>query len=378
MSDVSKITIEGVTLNIKDKVARDNLETLGDDVDRLSGIAEENSIKLSRMTKPKYILITDSYGNRINDINFFEYFMQYSNTPPSDCIMYCNSGAGFTITHNSFLSLLKVKEQIVSDKSAITHIVVCGGSNDNNSNETDVRNAISEFCEYAKSKFPNANVYIGYIGWSWKPNENYQKTLAVYRDCNRYGAYYLNNIEFTLHRRDLITNKSETDYIHPNEQGIQMLGSNLAQCLKTGSCDVFYVYNQFVDTYSDTSKTIHFKGRIRTVLHNEIVQLSITEGVLGNSGMWQIDGSKQAFKEGETYVITDLSQYIPFTPQINYTNGTIVPFRFYSIEGAFGFGSIGFQNQKLVFRVLYTSKQITSNVSITIPAINSSFPTMTA
>lgn len=360
MSDVSKIIIEGVTLNIKDSVARQGVNEVKRAVNEVSNLLNNT-----------YLFIGDSYGAHLDtEKNWCEYCAEYMGLETNQWYQRCNSGAGFTIISNSFLSLLKSLENNVTDKTSITHIVVCGGMNDNNSSSADIMYAIKQFVDYSKSVFPNANVYIGYIGWSLQPTEKIANTIKVYTQCSELGAYYLNNIEYSLHLPKYLLNRSSTDVHHPSEQGEQAIARNLMNCLHNGSCDVTYIANQFVDTTASTNIPLVFKGRVRGFLHNGMTQIAIGDTLLGYAGAFAFKGTVETLKEGSAFVICDLADDIPAFGCNLYQTQVIVPFRIYSLNNMLGFGSIGVKNRQLIFQVIMIPNEVSTNVTITIPAVN--------
>ena len=117
---------------------------------------------------------------------------------------------GFT-SAVKFLDLLKTIAGSVEDKSAITDIVVLSGTNET----VDPETAISQFCSYCSTTFPNARVRIGAIGSGY--TTNFYTWAAGYAKCVKYGAEF---IEDTL---NLFINKNliGPDNVHLTAAGYQ-------------------------------------------------------------------------------------------------------------------------------------------------------------
>lgn len=130
----------------------------------------------------------------------------------------------------------------VPDKSTITHIIVCGGYNDavhtTGQTAVPILNKIDDFVANISALYPNANIYIGMIGY--RNNDADIQTLIrtnateAYQTANRYGknekVRYLNNVEWTLTDADMAS-----DGYHPNANGQMALAFAIKNALLTGS-----------------------------------------------------------------------------------------------------------------------------------------------
>lgn len=260
MADISKIRLENETYNIKDETARNDIASL--------------QIPKSKLAGRKIILIGDSYaegytpdGNVTSWQTFFKNLTGLSNT-----ITKYQGGAGFVnISDNkTFQTLL---EEVTSDNE-ITDVVVLGGYNDTSYNYTQIKNAINSFAIKSREKFPNANIYIGMVGWSKNSASLFDlnKTLARYKTgspaCN---VSYLNNIEYSLHD---YFNCFASDGFHANEHGQYNIALNLIQALSNGSADVQYEYTNITFTPSSSVNSISDMDAVGCTLVNNIVEVS--------------------------------------------------------------------------------------------------------
>lgn len=216
MADITKITLESGTYNIKDVVAR-------------NGLLNNNIIK-------KILFIGDSYLDMYNGTSgVIDKFKEL--TGITNVIYALKSGAGFeyTVDNQNFVTLLN---GVTSDDD-VTDIIVLGGYNDQYSNKGNVYQQIGLFCTNAKTKFPNATVYIGMVGFTLESNKRYPiyETYLTYSKCNEFGAIYLNGIECVMHDTSLFIGGD--DLTHPNENGRTKIAQALNQAWKSG----YYSFN---------------------------------------------------------------------------------------------------------------------------------------
>lgn len=227
--DISKIKLnDEQDLNFKDEIARR---------------------EISKLTNRKYIFIGDSYASLTN--NWVTPLIQKLGLSEDKYYVKAYAGTGFSHTADSktFITLLQEVLNTLSEeeKQGITHVVVCGGANDHNATYENIKTAISTFVNLVNTNLPNANTYIGAIGWTkvYANKSNYYKVIDAYSKCtNNNKCFYLNNVEYTLHNYDFIG----SDGVHPTVEGCQALANNIYSCLVYGTCDVKY-QNRGVQIY---------------------------------------------------------------------------------------------------------------------------------
>lgn len=139
-------------------------------------------------------------------------------------------GGGFVSSGGSYVWLtnLQAMEDAITDHDTISHIIVFGGQNDKN--KTGVESAISDFCSYCTSEYPNAKIMIGACGVDHVNLTTQQYGLAMiatYKTCTRYGASYIDNSEYLLRDTRLL----QSDYCHPNLNGEEVLAAFLYNAL---------------------------------------------------------------------------------------------------------------------------------------------------
>lgn len=241
MADISKIKLENTSYNIKDETARTDISSLDTRVTAL-----ENADSPYNPSRPadmnKVIIIGDSYASR--EDNWVTPLVAKLGLGAGEYYKSAIGSSGFYHQgqqNKTFLTLLTdVTDTLnTAQKAEISHVIVCGGANDNTHTEAQIDNAIETFVTTVNSTLPNAKTMIGEICWTSITSDiiNYSKVVDVYSKCTKYNkCYYLNNVQYTLHNYNLLL----SDQIHPTQAGNTQLAANIHQAIMTGYCDVIY------------------------------------------------------------------------------------------------------------------------------------------
>lgn len=154
----------------------------------------------------------------------------------------CVSGAGFAQT-TSFLDILSDASNLAL-AAKVTKIVICGGINDSyDTLLSGLDAAIQSTITYAKTNYPKANIYVGYIGTTFSNvtnapggiNNRDQQLEALTKYQLGSGYCYLNGVEnFIRVRNDLLW----TDHIHPDVLGLVFIGVGVAKALMNGCASI--------------------------------------------------------------------------------------------------------------------------------------------
>lgn len=224
---ICKIVKNGKEYPIKDSVSREEIEKINSEITIING---------------------DSYGNEKGEWSYLlkDILVNNSKTKinPSDIHIWCEGGSS-AIKRNdgnypTYLENMVNNEDVITDKSKVTRIILCGGYNDSNNDETAILNALATFHNYCRENYPNAKVYYGMIGWDASINNNGKrnninnKVLPAFRNCSSFGGYYLSNVEYLA--RCYSPNFWKDDNYHPNTLLSQKLANGIYQALVTGSC----------------------------------------------------------------------------------------------------------------------------------------------
>ena len=221
---------------IAEKLSDKHIDDLEDFID--DEIEDNKDIMLN---SDKVLFIGDSYGvGTTNETEVITSWIDYIKTRyyPT-AAKYAINGAGFAAGSTTFEDLLDTAISEIEDKAAYKKIVVCGGFNDRNSSIADIKTAMSSFISKAKTNFTNAKIYVGMIGGcslvsptgSGYRLNTFIRSLPAYKDCNQYGAIYLNGVEQILKDYTYFS----TDGYHPNADGYSKLADCIEQALQTGS-----------------------------------------------------------------------------------------------------------------------------------------------
>jgi len=242
----------GAILDLQTRLgtAENDISAIQSDITSLGNRVSATEDDLSLLKNRKYILIGDSYAAspEIIGSSWATYLKQrMALTEGTDVFTSVAGGYGFTIQNGTFLSLLQALDNVISDKDEITDILVAGMVNDSFfGSNSDLKNAITTFCTYAKSHYPNATVWLAYIGGCYMPTQQQcskmHETIDICKNCVDQGIRYINNIEWTLHNGSMLTHDPNAgSNFHPSPRGNSEIADNLINGLRTGSVSVNYV-----------------------------------------------------------------------------------------------------------------------------------------
>ena len=184
-------------------------------------------------------------------------------TPSDDFERMYRGGARFYwstyTTGYTFYQLLN-EAHVRFPNYVFTDIVVCGGYNDRTATKAQILGAIEEFINQAKTYYPNVNIYIGHIGFNkkgsssdptvappdWLQYRKHMKDISIpaYKECTKFGATYLTNVEYALNEKSL----TPLDGYHPNETGNRAIARAVAEALIHGSASINYTNSYYYYT----------------------------------------------------------------------------------------------------------------------------------
>lgn len=189
------------------------------------------------------ILIGDSYGvgggPEPLDYGWCSLFKQKLNLDSNHCFIFAQGGCGFVDDDPySFLELLVNNSSSITHPERVKNIFVAGGYNDKEFTFTEIQNKIIEFSNYVALHFPNATIYIAHIAWNTGINGELRRKLienslraysTIPSNCK--NMVYLNGTEFAMLDRTL----TQSDYIHPNLNGLRKITDFMFQSFKSGN-----------------------------------------------------------------------------------------------------------------------------------------------
>lgn len=217
MADVSVLKLNGTSYDITDKFARKgkkNIIFIGDSYGNHPDTTTNNYVSL----------ITSWFSDQIG--------VSYRNTVSGSAFNQKDTSSGYI----SFKTCLENLSSSVTNKKAITDIVVCGGMNDcpavhGGSDYNGILTAISTFVSYCHTNYPNAIVRIGFIAYSSDLTcaDQLRNVYAMYKRCNECGAVYLNGVENAFY-----TTHMNADIYHPTAEGAKAIALAVGNAIFTG------------------------------------------------------------------------------------------------------------------------------------------------
>lgn len=232
---VNKVTLTNTDNLIAVRITDAGLDAMDTRVDALETTT-------NRLTNRKFLFVGDSYGTGQNELSeqttpWTTLVPQYLGlTVGTDCWTDSHNGSGFNAGYG-FKVQLQDLAATVPDPNAITDIVIVGGYNDKNSTIAQIDTKMAEAFTYAKTTYPNAQIMLACVGWSYVYDNRQAialNSIPAYQGCGKYGVRYLTNTEYILHDYTLFSG----DYYHPNQDGQNELSKYLATAILNGSCDV--------------------------------------------------------------------------------------------------------------------------------------------
>lgn len=226
-ADVSNLQGEISTINAKDVEQDDRLTALEND---------------TGLTGRKFVFVGDSFGEASN--GWVAKLVANFSIPSSDYVNLCRDSIGYTTSPTSFLSLIQTYVGSVTEaqRKTITDIVVIGGILDTKETlDPGLEQAVTTFCNYVDTNFPNAKLWVGYNGTYADPSN----TMHVDRGVNKTKAQntifnavaknkkvaIVSGIMEMLRNRTLVG----SDGVHLTDSGYEFLSKKIGCCLNGGN-----------------------------------------------------------------------------------------------------------------------------------------------
>ena len=189
----------------------------------------------------KYVIIGDSYAQGYTpDGNVTSWSTILKNRLGNTC--YANlavGGLGLSTSLTGDMNATNTVNKLTADNT-VDSVIYCGGRNDANGTfYAEISQGVENFVNACHAKFPNAEVYIGFIGWDSGITEYAQarsfflaEAISAYSNNAKNAAYtYLANSELILHDNNLMA----SDGKHPNLNGQMTIANGIYSCLHGGT-----------------------------------------------------------------------------------------------------------------------------------------------
>lgn len=234
MPDISKIQLDSAVYNIKDEISRNAISNINQEI--------------SLLNSKRIVCVGDSYANGSgNDgIGWPQKLKNIMGLSNDNFYIFGESGGGFVKTGDNgltFLTLLQNNLNNITNKETISHIIVCGGTNDAVTEDYTnlLQSAIDTFISYCNTQFPNAKIMIGFVGGNRRHNPSdysmrermYNKGVYYYSNAQRQkNVAYMNGLENIMKIATLYS-----DYIHANNEGYTDIAGGINSFINGGSFD---------------------------------------------------------------------------------------------------------------------------------------------
>lgn len=215
---ISNIVLNGTAYPVKDEMARGPVEV---------------------------IVIGDSYGTgeqyntgQTTSPTWIGYLREMLNIPVGKWHTSSVNGSGF-VSGTTFLNQLTTLAASITNKKAVTDILIGGGYNDYGESVDSIMSAIQAFDTYARATFPNARIHLAMIGWTSimnVRNSMTDHTWIAYPRCADYGWRFLTGTQYIMHNYRLFC----PDHFHPNQDGQLALARGICEAFLTGHCEPYY------------------------------------------------------------------------------------------------------------------------------------------
>lgn len=229
--------------------------------DKTSIVNAINEVNARTSADRRYIVVSDSYGLvRGGNTPFTETLQSLLDASNDDFYNYSEGSMGFNATgdmSHTALTLLQAHENDVTDHDTITDIIFAMGANDAY-HPTGLGTAITNCVNYAKATYPNARIYLAYIGNFYPKNgtlvKDYALTLNDYIQYSEsLGCFYIKDVEYVMHNFAFM----QADGVHPTTAGCDALAGYIYQFLISGSGSGYknYKVSTFTSSYGSGSCT---------------------------------------------------------------------------------------------------------------------------
>ena len=299
---------------------------------------------LEDMTTEEYIIIGDSYGAASNSwINQLTSKIGIRAT----CHKVAHVGIGFY--HQSSQGNFTFKSYLEDQADRFTHperinkIIVCGGYNDYNETTANIEAGIANFCEYCHTTYPNAQVYIGMIGFN-KAYTAESGTIRAKLNKVVLPAYSKNyNLSYApifIPNTDKImknVNYIGADNIHPTEAGQTAIAKALYNwwlggTIETGitNTQVTFTHESGATFYTRTNEVVRIVS-VNPITFTFATPITINAGS-GSAGFTEIDD----FTADCFFPANDYECLVPVTASV-VSDGTT----YRNIPMMFGYTALG-------------------------------------
>ena len=249
------ISALNTSLTAAQEAIANNTDSINANADNIASIQGQIG---SIIQNKKYVLIGDSYGQGYTpdgSVNgWCTIFRDRLGLNANNCIIITAGGTSFAHVGYKWSDLVLEQEE----DGAVTDLIVLGGYNDNPYTEEEVRAGMEAFKQACDVKYPNAAVYVGFIGGS---NNNTVVGYNLYRCASWYqkyaGWYGMKHLAGMKNALFDAYAMFSSDGYHPNATGNASIARALCNAYLTGDASVIANYATLQLTPSNNWETVN-------------------------------------------------------------------------------------------------------------------------
>lgn len=212
-----------------------SLQSQIDDINNNKLPAVTSAIQtLTKLHQRKFLFVGDSYGdNPAVPTTWGAEVAAALNLDSSQWDNLCRAAYNWCDLDNLGRKYLREIQEYTGDKYAVTDIVIAAGINDTTATYEQIIAAMQEFSAYAKTNYPNAKIWCGWIGFgvSLMGTNNIYRAYNAYKSCGKAGMAYMANLICANHDYNHLIDNN----FHPDATADQIIGCSIASILAGGT-----------------------------------------------------------------------------------------------------------------------------------------------
>lgn len=223
----------------------------------------------------KYVLIGDSYGQGYTpdgSVNgWCVLFRDKLGLNADNCIILTTGGSSFAHAGAEWSDVVLAQEA----DAAVTDVIVCGGYNDNPYTENQVSLGMYNFKQACDVKYPNADVYVGFIGGNTNDtNVGYNLFRCAVWYSKYAGWNNMKHLEGTKNALFDAYTFFSSDGIHPNQDGQNSIARAIINAYLHGDAGVMANYENLTCTPSNDWNAINDTSLIGVTFSDGVYHLT--------------------------------------------------------------------------------------------------------
>lgn len=217
------------------------IQNLQDQIDAITPDVAANTQAIDDIIheKKRLVVITDSYGLHLANPWNNRVASNLQASAPDDYFAFAEGGSGFDVaglSGHTFETLLQDNITSVTDKNTITDVIFGGGCNDffYLTSANSLNSAIISATSYAKTQFPNAKIWVSFMGYvsymSAAKRLDYKTAIACYQE-----ASLANKCAFIDAYQPMHSYLNRADHSHPNNTGAKYIAEIVTNAILGGN-----------------------------------------------------------------------------------------------------------------------------------------------